>query len=301
MRHIIIHISGSPGAGKTTLGEELSKKYGDLIAVKDTDEFIQREQSEEISNARNEECARIWRKYVHAGITQFIRNNTNKIIVFVGILDIVVGKEPYYYEFDHVTKQFFLNVPLPELLKRYYTRFVQLAHWDEIARNEIKIPASDTYIEEAITQKESDVRRGYELATHEQILQYFDSLNLCNHCGKLASYISFCSERCRRHEKPQKIRFLRTGYFAGRISDWTLYSTGHLQNNLSNEELVKVIPTLKIKQIWAVVKKYTFMPMSPKYQSPGGDIGIDLYFADDLVLKREEVPELDDLFQELIK
>lgn len=300
MRHII-HISGSPGAGKTTLGEELSKKYGKLIAVKDTDEFIQREQSEEISRARDEECAMLWRKYVHAGVIQFIRDNPNKIIVFVGILDIIVGREPYYYEFDYVTKQFFLDVPLSVLLKRYYTRFVQLAHWDEIARNEIKIPSSDTYIEETITQKESDARRGYELVTHEQILQYFESLNLCNHCRKLASYISFCSENCRQLEKPHRIRFLRTGYLQGRIADWTLYSTGHLQNNLSNEELVKVIPTLKIKQIWAAVKLYTFMPMSPKYQSPSGDIGIDLYFADNLVLKREDVPKLDDLFQELIK
>ncbi len=301
MRHIIIHISGSPGSGKTTLGEELSKKYGELIAVKDTDEFIQKEQSEEISKARDEECAAIWKRYMHTGIAEFIHDNPNKIIVFVGILDIVVGKTPYYYDFDYVTKRFFLNVSLPKLLKRYYTRFVNLSFWDEIATGEIKIPSSDRYIEETKLEKEGDLRRGYELATREEILKYFESLNLCNYCGKEASFISFCSERCRQLERPHKIRFLRTGYFSGRISDWTLFSSGHLQNNLDTAELVKVIPTRTMKAIWAAVKLYTFMPMSPQFQSPLGDIGIDLYFADDLVAKREDVPKLDDSFQELIK
>ena len=34
----VIHISGSPGAGKTTLGEELQHLYPNIV-VKDTDDF----------------------------------------------------------------------------------------------------------------------------------------------------------------------------------------------------------------------------------------------------------------------
>ena len=38
---MIVHVSGPPGSGKTTLGEMLAKKAGKGVAVCDTDTFIQ--------------------------------------------------------------------------------------------------------------------------------------------------------------------------------------------------------------------------------------------------------------------
>ena len=39
--NIIIHISGFPGSGKTTLGEKIQKLFNNKIIVYDTDNFIQ--------------------------------------------------------------------------------------------------------------------------------------------------------------------------------------------------------------------------------------------------------------------
>ena len=38
---MIIHISGFPGSGKTTLGNKLQQIFGKKVIVYDTDEFIQ--------------------------------------------------------------------------------------------------------------------------------------------------------------------------------------------------------------------------------------------------------------------
>lgn len=37
----IIHISGPIGAGKTTLGEKLTKRFGKKITVKDIDDLLE--------------------------------------------------------------------------------------------------------------------------------------------------------------------------------------------------------------------------------------------------------------------
>jgi len=40
-KNIIIHISGYPGSGKTTLGEKLQKIFKNKVITYDTDNFIQ--------------------------------------------------------------------------------------------------------------------------------------------------------------------------------------------------------------------------------------------------------------------
>ena len=40
MKNIIVHISGTPGSGKTTLGKTIKKLYNNKVVVFDTDEFI---------------------------------------------------------------------------------------------------------------------------------------------------------------------------------------------------------------------------------------------------------------------
>lgn len=72
----IIHISGSSGVGKTTLGNKLQKKFGNKIIVKDTDDLIN-----EFSNGNYENFDAIkYQKFIN----NFI-NKQNVPIIFVGL------------------------------------------------------------------------------------------------------------------------------------------------------------------------------------------------------------------------
>lgn len=127
-KNIIIHISGYPGSGKTTLGEKLEKMFKNII-VYDTDGFIQHHNNEgkkllELKNIK--EYKILWKNIMKNKINNFISQYNNKIIVFVGSLDnFAPANTIYKIKADY---KFVLDIPLEELMKRYYLRIYLMEH-----------------------------------------------------------------------------------------------------------------------------------------------------------------------------
>ena len=124
-KNIIIHISGFPGSGKTTLGEKLKKMFKDII-VYDTDGFIQHHTKEgkqliQLDKLKKwKEYKILWKNTIKNKINEFISKYHNKIIVFVGSLDNFAP--PNTIHNIKANYKFVLDVPLNELMKRYYLR-----------------------------------------------------------------------------------------------------------------------------------------------------------------------------------
>ena len=179
---MIIHISGTPGSGKTTLGEELQKIYGNKIIVYDTDEFIQHHNKEgkkliELEKTLSiEEYKKIWKEILHNKIEEFIIKNKDKIIVFTGILDNFSPDGTIYeIEADH---KFMLDVPVNEILKRYYTRLCKndQDYWNKVATQDYNINSS----KEIINSNQKDIKwhieHGYLLKNDKEIINKIDKI-----------------------------------------------------------------------------------------------------------------------------
>ena len=128
---MIIHISGFPGSGKTTLGEKLQKMFGSKVVVYDTDLFIQHnnnngkklleiEREIKIGKKTQKDYTFLWKKIIKKSIDDFVKNHSNKPIIFVGSLDNFAPNNLIYkIKADH---KIVLDVPLNEIMKRYYLR-----------------------------------------------------------------------------------------------------------------------------------------------------------------------------------
>ena len=142
---MIIHISGFPGSGKTTLGEKVQKMFGSKVIVYDTDLFIQHnningkkllkiEREMKTGKKTQKDYTSLWRKTIKKSIDDFVKKHSDKPIVFVGSLDNFAPKNVIYkIKADH---KIVLDVPLYEIMKRYYLRIYKT--------------------EQAITKKQSD-------------------------------------------------------------------------------------------------------------------------------------------------
>jgi len=111
MPQIIIHVSGSPGSGKTTLGNKLKTKYGNKIVVKDLDDLFK-----EFMNASKSPFDP--KKY-QIFIDNFIKTIKTKIIVFVGLnkehlTETLYNIKPAY--------KFFIDLPIEINLERHFIR-----------------------------------------------------------------------------------------------------------------------------------------------------------------------------------
>ena len=128
---MIIHISGFPGSGKTTLGNKLQQIFGKKVIVYDTDEFIQHhndngkkllklEKDIYSGKKKMKEYNILWKQIMKKSINDFIKKHPNKIIIFTGSLDNFSRKGLLYkIKADH---KFILDVSLPIIMKRYYLR-----------------------------------------------------------------------------------------------------------------------------------------------------------------------------------
>jgi len=127
----VTHISGFPGSGKTTLGEKIQKKHGSKVIVFDTDHFIQHsntngkkllkvEQEMKTDKKTQKDYTTLWKNIMKTSINEFVKKHSNKSIIFVGSLDnfAPIGLI-YKIDADH---KYVLDVPLHEIMKRYYLR-----------------------------------------------------------------------------------------------------------------------------------------------------------------------------------
>lgn len=108
MKQIIIHISGPSGSGKTTLGKKLSEMYDNSIVVQDTDDL-----HEEFKLSKS---TMSYQDYIY----QFIDNNSNKPIIFVGLVN-----SPTEVMDMRANYKFYINISVEQNLKQRFFRSVE--------------------------------------------------------------------------------------------------------------------------------------------------------------------------------
>lgn len=222
---LIVHISGSPGAGKTFLGEKLQKRYPNII-VKDTDEFV-----------------------LHDEIDKFIEEHKNNIIIFTGVLDT--------YKFTNANL-LYLDTPVPQLLEQYYNRLTKLDEpiWEHVALKRIYIPSSLEKMREIQQTKEQHVKMGYILKSSDEIEQYIASL-ICETCKSNISTLqcvvctqTFCNISCSTHAcTGEFLRYRDTNYIFGTKLTFTIWKCGYIDN---------VPHKVDVKHIFDIVKHTPF-------------------------------------------
>ena len=160
-KNIIIHISGFPGSGKTTLGKKLEKMFKNII-VYDTDGFIQHHTKEgkqllQLDKLKKwKEYKILWKNTIKNKINRFISKYHNKIIVFVGSLDNFAPSNTIYN--IKTNYKFVLDIPLNELMKRYYLRIYKKEqkstdkesdnYWKQLSEGVYYINSSENIIKE---------------------------------------------------------------------------------------------------------------------------------------------------------
>jgi adenylate kinase family enzyme len=105
----IIHISGAPGSGKSTMGIKLKNKFKSKIVVKDLDELFSEFMLENKFNAKK------YQKY----IDNFIENQNKKIIVFVGLNKEHLTETLYNIYADY---KYYIDLPININLERHFNR-----------------------------------------------------------------------------------------------------------------------------------------------------------------------------------
>lgn len=224
----IIHISGSPGAGKTTLGNELQCLYPNAI-VKDTDEF---------ATTLSQEDGLIFIKLLTQRIQHFIELHFDRSIIFVGILDVTNDGITRMVDMNELaTHLFYLDVPSEQLLRQFYTRIAEHGKsnpnvWKDIAQGRLKVPSSQDKLRDAETSKQHHSELGYAIQSRSAILNSIDSL-LCSKC-QLVAYkkcaicnVRFCGASCQtitcNHDNTEYLSYIDTNYIFGTKDQFTLW------------------------------------------------------------------------------
>jgi adenylate kinase family enzyme len=182
-KNIIIHISGFPGSGKTTLGEKIQKIFKNTI-VYDTDGFIQHHTKEgkELLKLDNEKKSKeykiLWKETIENKINSFTSKYQNKIIVFVGSLDNFAPPNTIYnIKADY---KFILDVPLNELMKRYYLRIYLMEqkstkkqsdyYWKKLSEGVYNINGSEDIIKDYQKYNEWHKKNNYTFLDDKHII-----------------------------------------------------------------------------------------------------------------------------------
>ena len=178
--NIIIHIAGTQGSGKTTLGERLVSKYGDKIFVYDLDNL----RNEYISDKNKYDN---YQDFLY----KFINNHYSKPLILVGLdAEMCLGemkdsdkyydlkaniklyikssnqtlKQRFFRQLDKLDKRkewFFENwLKNPESIQEKIFRFVDLNKWKENNEKCDRLYGS----------------RGYVSMTSNEIFEYIDKI-----------------------------------------------------------------------------------------------------------------------------
>jgi hypothetical protein len=169
----VIHVSGSPGSGKTTLVALLR----DCCTVVDTDELIQDDEHRLLETLRDtgkhEEALLKWREILTQKIVTLYNHNVG-LLVLVGILNHCSPNGTPFELAIPLAFKAFLDVPRAELLRRFYGRFgIELRQdaefWIGVETGRWGIPSSTEYIRAHEVEKEWHLRHGYELCASEKV------------------------------------------------------------------------------------------------------------------------------------
>ncbi len=192
---MIIHISGFPGSGKTTLGEIIQKKYGSKVVVYDTDGFIQHhnnngkallkvENDMTTGKKTQKDYNTLWRKTIKESINKFIKEHADKPIIFVGSLDNFAPMDANYS--PPVDYKYILDVPLYEIMKRYYQRLYKQDqdwtkkqtdnYWKAVSKNIYNIKSSTGIIKDNEKYMQWHKKNNYEIMKPEKIIKLINKL-----------------------------------------------------------------------------------------------------------------------------
>ena len=122
-------------------------------------------------------------KLIHKTITETIEKNSNKIIIFVGLIQMSL---PYkynkcFYEITNVNYKFFLDIPINLLLERYYTRLCYYQkigtkkqneiYWKNVGLNKQYIMGSQDIIDINIENIKHAKKYNYKIMNNENIIK----------------------------------------------------------------------------------------------------------------------------------
>ena len=108
---MIIHISGAPGSGKTTIGLKLKKHYKTKVIVKDLDDLF--------AEFMKLNTTKFSSKKYQNFIDDFINKHNNKSIIFVGLNSEHLTNKFYNINPDY---KFYIDLPVDINLKRHFLR-----------------------------------------------------------------------------------------------------------------------------------------------------------------------------------
>ena len=186
---MIIHISGSSGSGKTTIGNKIKKMFNNKVAVFDVDDLHMNPLTRpkywnELSKTKSiTEAKKVWKKLIHKTITETIEKNSNKIIIFVGLIQMSLPSKynKCFYEITNVNYKFFLDVPINLLLERYYTRLCYYQkigtkkqneiYWKNVGLNKQYIMGSQDIIDINIENIKHAKKYNYKIMNSENIIK----------------------------------------------------------------------------------------------------------------------------------
>ena len=122
---MIIHISGAPGSGKTTIGLKLKKHYKIKVIVKDLDDLF--------AEFMKLNTTKFSSKKYQNFINDFINKHNNKSIIFVGLNSENITN--IFYKINPAYK-FYIDLPIDINLKRHFIR--EIDEWINWMQNRDK-------------------------------------------------------------------------------------------------------------------------------------------------------------------
>jgi adenylate kinase family enzyme len=131
---IIVHISGAPGSGKTTLGKQLSKIKRSNVVIKDLDDLF----DEFMEKIKYRFDSKKYQKYIMSFLTKYSKQKKN--IILVG-LNQDKGHTNKLYNLN-ATHKFYIDIEPEVLLERlFYREIVQIyRHRKNIWKDYMKNP-----------------------------------------------------------------------------------------------------------------------------------------------------------------
>lgn len=118
---IVVHVAGASGAGKTTLGKRLKRRFGTKIVVKDLDDLRTEYIAKKYKTARWS-----WADFDAKGYQVFLDQYIAKIrkpLVLVGLNHIFFHDKKLYYNV-HATHRFYIDIPDMQVVKQKCLRYI---------------------------------------------------------------------------------------------------------------------------------------------------------------------------------
>ena len=187
---LIIHISGVPASGKTTLLKKLATKFKSAFCF-DTDLLLQtntKEFDDLIKIKNNIEYSKKKLEMIKFALDYIIKNNSYKYdtFIFSGIL--IGALYDHVFEWHIECTKLYLDTPVELVLERYYSRMFEninkktkkekhefyrlLSEKDYFAY----IQSSDAIVDSHASVKESHKLLGYQCMTAEEIIKKLSEL-----------------------------------------------------------------------------------------------------------------------------